>query len=76
MELIILLAAIQTANGEANQNTVRALERREKTQEYYTLKPQKWNKSLKRAVACFTYSWSGKEWGGYVGHSTLQETME
>ena len=36
-------------------------------EEYYTLKHQKWNKSLKRAVACFTYSWSGKEWGGYVG---------
>lgn len=35
--------------------------------EYFKLKHQKGAVSLKRAVACFTYSYCGKEWGGYVG---------
>lgn len=34
--------------------------------EYYKLKTSK-GTSLKRAVAAFTYSFNGKEWGGYVG---------
>jgi DNA adenine methylase len=35
--------------------------------EYYALKERTNVVSLKRATAAFTYSFNGKEWGGYVG---------
>jgi DNA adenine methylase len=53
--LITLLKAVQ------NKRPLPKISERE----YYKLKPQKGN-TLRRAIACFTYSYCGKAWGGYV----------
>lgn len=55
--LICLLKAVQ--RGE----TIPSISRRE----YYRLKNETSSVNLRRATAAFTYSYNGKEWGGYTG---------